>query len=175
MTAGIGLRRVTPADEGFLRAVYASTRAEELAPLGWPPEAVAAFCDQQSEAQRRHYRSHYPDASYDVVLVEGRPAGRLYVDRSPAELRIIDIALLPAFRGHGIGGQLLAGLLAEGDRSGVPVRIHVEQHNPALRLYRRLGFRAVADRGVHLLLERLPDGTTPGDRPPLRAGEGART
>jgi ribosomal protein S18 acetylase RimI-like enzyme len=174
MTAELRLRPVTDADEGFLRTVYASTRTEELAPLGWPPEAVAAFCDQQAEAQHRHYRSHYPDASYDVVLVGGTPAGRLYVDRSPAELRIVDIALLPEFRGDGVGSRLLAGLLAESDRTGVPVRIHVEQHNPALHWYERHGFRPIADRGVYWFLERLPHGAAPSDRLLDGAEEGVR-
>jgi GNAT superfamily N-acetyltransferase len=175
LTAQITLRPATAADEVVLRAVYASTRVDELAPLGWPSDAVTAFCDQQFEAQRSHYLSHYPDASHDVVLVEGRPAGRLYVDRSPTELRIVDIALLPPFRGRGIGSQLLVRLLDEGDRYGVPVRIHVEKHNPALRLYQRLGFRPLADRGVHWLLERAPSDTTGDDRPPVRVGEGSRT
>ena len=38
----------------------------------------------------------------------------------------------------------------------LPVRIHVEQYNPALGLYHRLGFREISDKGVYWLLEWKP-------------------
>jgi ribosomal protein S18 acetylase RimI-like enzyme len=91
-----------------------------------------------------------------VILVGGQPAGRLYVARWPAEIRIVDIALLPEFRGAGVGSRLLAELLAEADQAGKPVSIHVEKLNPALRLYQRLGFARAADREVYWLMERAP-------------------
>lgn len=85
-------------------------------------------------------------------MVDGRPAGRLYVARWPAEIRIVDISLLPEHRGHGIGTALLGDLTAEAAAAGTPLTIHVERFNPALRLYQRLGFVAVGDAGVYLLL-----------------------
>jgi ribosomal protein S18 acetylase RimI-like enzyme len=110
----------------------------------------------QFEAQHRHYRDNYTDTTYEVILVDGEPAGRWYVGRWEDELRIVDIALLPEFRGRGIGGELIGGLLAEGDASGRRVTIHVERENPALSLYTRLGFAAKEENGPYLLLERLP-------------------
>jgi ribosomal protein S18 acetylase RimI-like enzyme len=154
--AEVTLRPVVEADEAFLCDVYASTRREELAPLGWPEPAVAAFLAQQAAAQHAHYRAHYTGASWLVILVDDEPAGRLYLHRSPGELRIIDIALLASARGRGVGSRLLGEILDEGDRTATPVRIHVEKHNPALRLYQRLGFTAVEDRGVHWFMERAP-------------------
>ena len=44
-------------------------------------------------------------------------------------------------------------LQAEASAAGKPLRIHVERFNPALRLYERLGFRLVEDRGIYLFLE----------------------
>jgi ribosomal protein S18 acetylase RimI-like enzyme len=88
-----------------------------------------------------------------VVVVDGRPAGRLYVARWPEELRVIDIALLPEYRRRGIGTALLRALLEEAGASGRPVRIHVERFNPALAVYEKLGFRLLEDRGVYLFLE----------------------
>jgi ribosomal protein S18 acetylase RimI-like enzyme len=83
----------------------------------------------------------------------GRPIGRLYVDRREDEIRIIDIALFPEHRGKGIGSRIMETLLDEGKDSGKPVTIHVEKNNPALRLYRRLGFTKVEDQGVYDLME----------------------
>jgi ribosomal protein S18 acetylase RimI-like enzyme len=122
----------------------------------WDDAAKRAFLRMQFQAQGSWYREQMPDASFDVVLVDGARAGRLYVDRREDEIRIVDIALLPEHRGHGIGTRLLRQLLAEADATATRVTIHVERFNPALRLYERLGFREVADHGVYLLLERPP-------------------
>lgn len=161
MRPDVALRPIEPADEEFLCRVYASTRTGELAPLAWTEEQKAAFVRMQFAAQHRYYQESYTSSQFDVVLVDGRPAGRLYVARWPEELRVIDIALLPEFRRRGVGTGLLRGLLEEGRTRGVPVRIHVERQNPALALYERLGFRLLEDRGVYLFLEwrAAPPGT----------------
>lgn len=151
------LRPVEPGDEEFLYGVYASTRQEELAQTGWSEAQKTAFLRQQFEAQHRYYREHYSEASFDVIVADGHPIGRLYVARWPKEIRIVDIALLPEYRNSGIGTALLEGFISESEESGKPLSIHVERFNPALRLYERLGFREAADKGVYLLMEREPD------------------
>ena len=153
----ISLRPVEPTDEGFLYDVYASTRTEELAPVPWTDGQKAAFLRQQFTAQHRYYQEHYRDARFEIILRDGEPVGRLYVARWPEEIRIVDIALLPAHRYAGIGSQLLRELLAEGAATGKRVSIHVERFNPAMRLYQRLGFSDVADRGVYVMMEWTPD------------------
>jgi ribosomal protein S18 acetylase RimI-like enzyme len=153
MSDAITLRPIRPADEAFLYQVYASTREEELAPLGWDEAQKHAFLRMQFTAQHRYYQATFPHASFDVILPAGRPIGRLYVDRREDEVCIVDIALLPEHRGAGIGGTLLRSVLAE---AGKPVRFHVEKNNPALRLYRRLGFAPVGDTGVYFRMEWQP-------------------
>jgi ribosomal protein S18 acetylase RimI-like enzyme len=122
----------------------------------WDDAQKDAFLRSQFEAQDAWYREHYASASFDVILVDGEPAGRLYVLRRDAEIRIVDIALLPEQRGSGVGTSLLRELLAEADAAGKSVAIHVERMNPALRLYERLGFSVAEDKGVYLFLERPP-------------------
>jgi ribosomal protein S18 acetylase RimI-like enzyme len=154
----VELRPATDADLPFLARVYASTRAEELAPLPWTDEQRRAFLAHQFAAQSADYARNYPDASYDVVVVDGDPAGRLILDRGERELHIVDIALLPEHRGRGIGTRLLRPLLEEADREDLTVAIYVESSNRALSLYRRLGFAAVGDTGVYFRMERPPGG-----------------
>jgi ribosomal protein S18 acetylase RimI-like enzyme len=149
----ITLRPAGPGDEAFLFAVYAGTRAEELALVDLSDEQKDAFLEHQFAAQSAHYREHYTNASYDVIELDGEPVGRLYVARWEDEIRVMDIALLPEHRGAGIGAQLLSDLLAEGAEAGKNVSIHVEINNPARRLYERLGFVPVADKGVYVLME----------------------
>ncbi|MGH7266816.1 MAG: GNAT family N-acetyltransferase [Candidatus Rokuibacteriota bacterium] len=156
MDPRITFRAIRPDDASFLYEVYASTREDELRPVPWTPAEKAAFLRQQFHAQHTCYRQHHAAARFDVIELEGRPIGRLYVDRRPDEVRIVDIALLPAHRGAGIGTGILRGLLSEAAASGRPVRIHVEQTNPARRLYQRLGFVRIADHGIYQLLECTP-------------------
>jgi ribosomal protein S18 acetylase RimI-like enzyme len=150
------LRPAAPEDDALLRRVYASVRDGELAVAAWTDEQREAFLAHQFDAQDAYYREHYTNTSFHVIEVDGEPAGRLYVARWDDEIRIMDIALLPEYRGKGIGTRLLGELLDEGSRTSKRVSIHVEKHNPALRLYERLGFAPVADRGVYLLLEAPP-------------------
>jgi ribosomal protein S18 acetylase RimI-like enzyme len=151
--AMVSLRPVEPDDMEFVARVYASTRAEELAPTGWDEATTNAFLSQQFRAQHDYYLENYENASYDVVLVDGEPAGRLYVARWPEEVRVMDISLLPAHRGRGAGERLLRALMDEAARAGKKVSVHVERQNRALELYRRLGFEEVEDRGVYVLME----------------------
>jgi ribosomal protein S18 acetylase RimI-like enzyme len=156
MVKEVALRPVEPGDEEFLYRVYASTRQEELAQTGWEEAQKESFLRMQFDAQSRYYREHYTEAKFSVILADGRPAGRLYVARWPEEIRIVDIALLPEHRGARIGTSLLRDLISESEESGKPLSIHVERFNPVLRLYERLGFRKVADKGVYFLMERSP-------------------
>jgi len=138
--------------------VYGSTRRGELAVTGWDDAATEAFLRMQYEAQRRAYHAAYPEASFDVVVVDGRDAGRLYVDRAgTGTMRVIDIALLPEHRDAGVGTRLLESVLREGEAGGRPVRLSVERSNRRARaLYERLGFRVVHDGEVYLDLESKP-------------------
>lgn len=152
----ITYRPVRDTDQELNFRIYASTRADEMARVGWSDAEKEAFLRFQYRAQKTHYDEHFPDAAFDLILVEGEPAGRLYVDRRPDEIRLVDIALLPQRRGQGIGGRILRSLLAEGEEKALVVRIHVERDNPAMRLYRRLGFEKVAEQGVYDLMEWTP-------------------
>jgi GNAT superfamily N-acetyltransferase len=153
----VTLRSIKPDDMDFLLRVYRSTREEELAMImDWTSEMKDAFIQQQFNAQHVWYQEHYQGATFDVILVDGVPAGRLYVHRRPNEIRLVDITLLPEHRKGGLGTSILRDLLAEGEAAGKPVTIHVEVYNPAMRLYERLGFKPIEDRGVHRLMKWSP-------------------
>lgn len=155
----ITFRPIEPTDMEFLLRVYRSTREEELATVvDWTPEMKDAFILQQFTAQHTWYQEHYIGAEFLVILVDGAPAGRLYIHRREKEIRLVDIALLPEHRGGGFGASILRDLLGEGEASGKPVSIHVEIYNPAMRLYERLGFRPIEERGPYRLMEWRPDG-----------------
>lgn len=156
MPVSVSPRACCADDESILREIYASTRAHDLARTAWTDEQKAAFLRMQFDAQAHHYRAHFPAARFDLVVLgdepSGQPIGRLYVDRRPTTIAVLDISLLPAHRGQGIGAKLMETILSEARASARNVELHVEKHNPARRLYERLGFRVVEDGEVRVLM-----------------------
>lgn len=161
--SGCRFRRQAEADLPFLGRLYASTRAEELAPVPWSEADKAAFLDQQFRAQHAHYQQYYPNTDWLVITHGGEDIGRFYIERWPSQHRIIDIAFMPAHRGRGYGEALLRDAIDEAAAAGKDVSIHVEKFNPAMRLYRRLGFVTEEDKGVYDLMRWRAAGAT-GDQ-----------
>ncbi|MCU1265477.1 MAG: family N-acetyltransferase [Acidobacteria bacterium] len=145
-----GLRPVTPADQDFLFAVFASTRSEELSLSGWDDTQKQAFLAMQFNAQSRQYSMSYPDADSSIVLLEDLSVGRFLVDRSGKDIILVDIALLPEQCNGGIGTSLIQSLLIEAASAQKHVSLHVLRGSAAARLYERLGFTVVGDDGVYL-------------------------
>jgi ribosomal protein S18 acetylase RimI-like enzyme len=154
----VRLRAATAADEPLLFAVYAASRADELAQVPWTDEQRLAFLTQQHEAQSASYRARHPDGTFEVIeLLDGRPIGRLYRARlEGGEIRVLDIALLFEWCGKGIGSALLHQVMDEADREHLMISLHVELWNPAVRLYERLGFVEAGRSDVHMRMERGP-------------------
>jgi GNAT superfamily N-acetyltransferase len=161
LSRGFALRLETDADLPFLMQLFASTREDELAVTGWPPEVKQAFLAQQFQAQRHHYRTYIPTCRFDVLECRGEPVGRLYIEARQTQENVVDIALLPAWRGQGIGTAILEALIEYAGKGGRGVGIFVEKFNPALRLYRRLGFTEIQDTGIYLEMERVSTGAAP--------------
>lgn len=153
---GLALRPAQQTDRAFLREVFDSTRRDELAPLPWSEDEKRTFLERQFNAQDTQYRDAFPPESFMVILVGGADAGRLYLDRNAHELHVVDIALLPAFRGRGLGTALLRAILGEATLAALPVRLYVEGFNPAQRLYARFGFTQIDEHGPYLKLEWRP-------------------
>jgi len=158
LTQGFVLRPETEADRAFLLRLYTSTREDEMALVPWSVEQKQTFLAGQFQAQHQHYRAYFSDCAFDVIEQRGEPAGRLYLQARQTQLHIIDIALLPDWRRRGIGTAFLQAVQKAGRASGKGVGIMVEKFNPAMRLYQRLGFTAIADYEVYLEMEWQPDG-----------------
>jgi len=150
--AGLTFRPISDHDLPFLAGLYASTRTEELAVVPWSEAQKGAFLQSQFEAQHAHYQTHYHGADFLVIEQRGEAIGRLYLARWRGEHRIVDIALMPEHRRKGLGEALLRDLLDEAAAAGKAVTIHVEKFNPAMSLYRRLGFVPAGEQGAYDLM-----------------------
>lgn len=148
------LRPARSDDQEFLFRLYASTRLQEIGAFGWPEAQQQAFLRMQFNAQQRWYEMSYSQADHQIIEQDGAPIGRLMVWRQPGFVLLVDIALLPEFRGKGIGGALIGKLIQECDQQKLPLRLQVQRVNPAQRLYQRLGFNKTGEDQMYLQMEK---------------------
>ena len=149
----ISLRPANTIDSSFCFLVYASTRADEMALVDWTGEQKEAFLQMQFRAQSQHYQAAYPQATYQVIEWDGIPVGRLTLDRTEQITTLVDIALLPEFRNHGLGTALISALQSENRK----ISLHVLKSNPALNLYQRRGFVFKSEDALYFELEWIPE------------------
>lgn len=153
----VSLRPVTPADREFLVSVYGGSRAQELAQVEWDEGQKDAFVRWQFERQQEEYDQRYPGARYEVILVDGVPAGRIWVGIDDKQIRLLDIAILAEFQNRGVGTYLLSQLKDEATRENKPLRHMVFVLNDnAYRFYERLGFSTIEDLGGYKHMEWVP-------------------
>ncbi len=87
------------------------------------------------------------------VLERGTRAGRIVVNVTDEEIRVVDLVVAVAQRGRGIGTELLRRLLQQAAAAGKPLRLQVLKGNRAAQLYQRLGFTKTGESVMHEQLE----------------------
>jgi ribosomal protein S18 acetylase RimI-like enzyme len=156
----VTLRQPLAEDEAFLYKLYATLRAEDLAPTGWNETQMELFLKMQLAARDQSYRMHYPQLDDRIIVCQDQKIGRLIVSRAAEEIRLVDIALLPEYRNAGIGTSLIKNLFREAEATDKTIRLQVEKTNPQARhLYERLGFVVSSENQTHFQMERPCDGS----------------
>jgi ribosomal protein S18 acetylase RimI-like enzyme len=159
------LRMLTPADQLFLwELLYLAI----YVPAGETPPSRDAV--QQPELAR--YVQDWGrkgDLGYAAVdadnhelvgaawlrLWSGREKGYGYLDDAIPEL---SIAVRSSYRGRGMGTALMKQLLEDAAQRYPAVSLSVHPHNPAVRLYRRLGFEEAGMAGDSLVMKKRLQG-----------------
>ncbi len=152
----IEFRIIHDSDEAFLERLYASTREWEFELAIWKDDEKDNFLKRQFKAQTQAYQQSYIGAVHRIIQLDTVDIGRLIIQRADDHMRIVDLSLLPEFRGGGIGTDILRSLLNEAHGGKVPVRLHAEHNSPALNLYLRHGFVKIGERGQYFALEWRP-------------------
>ena len=152
----ITLCAVTPEDEEFLLKLYKSSRGDDLRGLGWSEDRISEFLEMQYEAHQRLHENDYQNATDEIVLLDGKPAGHLSIERREDEIRCLDFALLPENRYAGIGTLLIRRLQNEAKHLNKPLRLQVIRFNRAVMLLERLGFVRTSETGTHFQMEWVP-------------------
>ena len=151
------LRPETDTDLLFLGRVYASARSDEMKLVPWDDAQKTAFLESQFSLQRHHYRQHYPNTNFDIIVFEGQDVGRIYVQRTSAQIELMEITVLPEYQRRGIAKSLFENLMLDARAAKIPIVLFVEQYNTAKLWYERLGFVVCGDTGVYLEMKWQPE------------------
>jgi GNAT superfamily N-acetyltransferase len=147
------LRRVAEADRDFLFGLFVRDREQEFAHVSWSADQTRQLIRMQFDAQQRHYRSRFPVAAHDLVLVNGEAGGQLYLDRQVNQFVVVDFALMPEFRRLGLGSRIMASVQADAAAGGMRITGHVHRANPAARFWQRLGFVLAEEDDLYFKME----------------------
>ncbi|MEO5931916.1 MAG: GNAT family N-acetyltransferase [Candidatus Kapaibacterium sp.] len=151
----ITLRPETPADDDFVRDLYAITLQTTMPfdEMNISPEQFAAITVAQIQAQKSHYAIHYPQAEYSILQRGDRAVGRLIVAPMEHKILLADIMILPEHKGQGTCAAVMRYYVNEGIQSGRPIRLSVEKWNGAMQLYLREGFVVKEEASTHYFME----------------------
>lgn len=134
------LRPMMASDNAFIESLYRSTR-DDLRLLDAEDDFIDELIESQRRAQTQGYGDMFPNAMYFVAEHHGERIGRVVLDFGQNEVRVVDMALIPAARGKGFGGQILQSVQLAASKVMAPVALSVRfDHIAAKHLYARLGF-----------------------------------
>lgn len=153
----IHYRRLTPADEPFLwDMLYLAVYVPEGSPL--PPREIikapdlARYVEGWGGPGDEGFLALDGDKPVGAVwirLLTGENKGYGYLDDETPEL---SIALLPEYRGQGIGRELMIQMLTFALPLYKGVCLSVSRDNPAVQLYESCGFKTVVDDPTTLIM-----------------------
>ncbi len=141
---------IVPSDDEFLFSLYEEIRANEMMLVPWNKEQKHAFLQHQFQAQDQHYKQKYPNAFFQLLELNKEKIGRFYICELEYEIRIIDLTILPEYRGKGFGTEIISDVL---QKAAKPVRIYLEKFNRSATLFKRLGFQVIGEEGIYQFWE----------------------
>jgi ribosomal protein S18 acetylase RimI-like enzyme len=145
-TPRTSLRPSTPADADFLRNLFTVDKAAEFAAQGLPETVYQPLIDMQYRGRTATFSAQHPRAATWIIESEGIAAGQYTLEETPQGSRLIDLAILPEYRNHGLATGVLQQLMREAATAGLALRVN--KGNPAVRLYTRLGFQVANEDEV---------------------------
>lgn len=135
-------------DKPLLFALYASTRANEMAIVPWNEEQKLAFLQHQFQSQHNFYTEKYPQGKFQVIKLDEEKIGRLYLAELDDEIRIVDLTILPEYLKLDIETKIVSDIIKNAKKA---VRIYLESFNQSINVYENLGFQIISDEGIYQL------------------------
>lgn len=148
----VKLRVALPEEEDILYSLFVSTRKSEFAILEWDEQQIEGLLRMQYDAQKAFYQQQFPNAKYEIIMYEGLGIGRLITEIQQEAIRLIDIFIIPEYRGRGICTALLREFQHVAAELRLPIELNVLMGNPAQRLYERCGFVVTGEVVPHVMM-----------------------
>ena len=149
LTSHVTTRAATEQDDAFLFGLFRDVRSVEFAQAALAPAQLDLLVNIQYAGQKQSYGAQYP-AGNEIVLLDGKPIGRMWLYRGPAEHHLVDLSLMAEFRNRGIGAALLREAIVAAGAAGVRLCCSVAATNEgSLRFHQRLGFQIVGRDEVY--------------------------
>lgn len=137
---GLHVRPSGQYDQAFLNSLYKSTR-QDLEFIDDEPDFILHVKEQQQEAQAIGYEDTHPNAMHFIIEYHGEKVGRIVLDFSETEIRVVDISLITKARGKGLGSGVMRSFVFCSEQTKTPLTLSVMSHNiQAKRFYTNLGF-----------------------------------
>lgn len=142
------LRSATPEDSDELFRIHRASMTKYL---------EEAFDGWTEDLARENHERWMARGEAQVILVGDQVAGSLEVAAHDGELWILRMEVDPGFQRDGLGTAIVQQVQERAAVDSMRVVLDVFAHNPARRLYERLGFEAVDRRGPSIRMEWAPE------------------
>jgi GNAT superfamily N-acetyltransferase len=104
--------------------------------------------------QRALHERRFASQEFQIVQVSNADVGILAIAEEPCCVKLNQLYILPEYQGKGIGEACMKQIIADAQRTGLPVRLQALKVNArAIAFYRRLGFTDAGESDTHVLLE----------------------
>ncbi|MFP3917579.1 GNAT family N-acetyltransferase [Lysinibacillus telephonicus] len=133
----------TSEDESFMYKLFVSTRIQEFTLLHLSEKQIQSLLKMQYDAQKNSFHTRFPNATYEMIYLEGVRIGRMITDKKRHCIHLVDISLLPEYRGKGYGTEIIKTIQKVAIMERMDVTLYVLQGNPAQNLYERCGFYVI--------------------------------
>jgi GNAT superfamily N-acetyltransferase len=142
----ISLRHAVAQDFEYCKRLYFAGMKNIIEELGLDMAAqTATFPEQWASEQVR------------IISADGSDVGWLQSDVRDEGLFVAQLFVDGPFQGQGIGTEVVKQLIGEAAGHNQAVSLAVVKINPALRLYKRLGFRITHQDDRKFYMTRDPD------------------
>ena len=131
----VSLEPAVAADAEALAAIRVAAMRESL-------ERIGRFDPRRA---RDRFLSGFDPALTRHVLLDGRRVGFVVVRAQDDGLLLDHLYVAPQAQGRGVGAAVMAGVLADADARGLPVRVGALRGSDANRFYARHGFELVEE------------------------------
>ncbi|MGO2246374.1 MULTISPECIES: GNAT family N-acetyltransferase [Halomonas] len=111
------------------------------------------FGTWEAELQMPAFDEKWRQGGFEVLELNGRCVGAVWVTNEVEFLQLRDLFLLAEYQGRGVGAHIVRQELEKARVLGVPLRLRVLKQSQAIALYERLGFTICGETSTQYWME----------------------